>query len=120
MHPAIFTLEEVLQKNYALSGHGREFIEGLLVQGPVLVVRPGYLLWPEALVWLVTTAAQAWRMREHGAVAYTLGEAQDFLTAVGDPAPSTLQQVAERLLFPAPAEPWTDLNVESDGDIEPR
>ena len=72
----------------------------------VLAVALNYL--PEAVLWLVTTPLQARLMRDTQprAVVFTLGEAADLATSLGDTRPPTsLWQVAVEFSTPAPSSP---------------
>lgn len=105
MLPTVYTLQEVLKNQHAVSPNTRAFCEELLEQGDVLAVSLNYL--PESLLWLVTTPAQVRLMRaiDHRVFVLTLGEAQDLVTAVGDSIPVTLYEVAECLAAPVEADP---------------
>jgi len=75
----------------------------------VLAVRLGYL--PEALLWLVTSPHQVRIMRAHqpDVPILTLAEAQDLLTAIGDPRPSSLMEVARSFATAPPGAPeWPE------------
>src|SRR6266508_4860731 len=107
--PRILTLQEVLNHHEALPPTARAFYEALLAQGEVLAVQVDYL--PDPLLWLTTTAEQARWMREqhNGAagldsVVMSAADAHDLLTAMGNPAPATLHEIARLLLSRAPAE----------------
>ncbi len=109
MNPSIVTLQEVLKHHEALPPTARAFYEGLLAHGEVLAVQVDYL--PDPLLWLTTTAEQARWMREqhNGAagldsVVMSAADAHDLLTAMGNPAPATLHEIARVLLSRAPAE----------------
>ena len=98
----VYTLEQILSGQQGLSRDGRAFCEALLTYGEVLAVRLSYL--PEALLWLVTSPHQARIMRGHqpNVPILTLAEAQDLLTAVGDPWPGSLMEAAGRFAVAAP------------------
>jgi hypothetical protein len=98
----VYTLEQILSGQQGLSRDGRAFCEALLTYGEVLAVRLSYL--PEALLWLVTSPHQARIMRGHqpNVPILTLAEAQDLLTAVGDPWPGSLMEAAGRFAIAAP------------------
>jgi len=97
----VFTLQEVID-NEALGPSARAFCEALLKQGEVLAVKLSYL--PDTVLWLVTTASQAWLMRatQPKAVILTLREATDLATSLGDPPHVSLWQVAVEFTAPAP------------------
>ena len=99
---AVYTLEQILGGEYELSPDCRTFLEALLAHGEVLAVQLSYL--PEALLWLVTSPAQARLMRAYRAATMimTLAEARDLLVAVGDPCPVSLMEVAGRFATAAP------------------
>lgn len=101
----VYTLEEILSRHHGLSRDGRAFCEALLTLGPVLAVRLSYL--PEALLWLVTSPHQARVMRgqQPDAPILTLAEAQDLFTALGDPCPGSLMEVAGQFATAAPGAP---------------
>ena len=98
----VYTLEQILSGQQGLSRDGRAFCEALLTYGEVLAVRLSYL--PETLLWLVTSPHQARIMRGHqpDVPILTLAEAQDLLTAVGDPWPGSLMEAAGRFAVAAP------------------
>lgn len=100
----VFTLQEVVEKQ-GLGPDARAFCEVLLKDGEVLAVALTYL--PEAVLWLVTTPLQAQLMRDTqpGAAIFTLGEAADLATSLGDPRPTSLWQVAVAFSAPAPSSP---------------
>ena len=100
MTPTVYTLEDVLRNQHAVSADTRAFCEKLLRQGDV-----GYL--PESLLWLVTTPGQVQLMRaiDHRVLVMTIGEARDMVTAVGDSMPVTLYEVAEWLASPVEVDP---------------
>jgi hypothetical protein len=105
----VYTLEQILSGQQGLSRDGRAFCEALLTYGEVLAVRLSYL--PEALLWLVTSPHQARIMRAHqrNVPILTLGEARDLLTAVGDPCPGSLMEVAGRFAAAGPgATEWPE------------
>lgn len=101
----VYTLEQILSTHRGLSRDGRAFCEALLTLGPVLAVRLSYL--PEALLWLVTSPHQARVLRgqQPDAPILTLAEAQDLLTALGDPCPASLMEVAGQFATAAPGAP---------------
>jgi hypothetical protein len=81
----------------------------------VLAVQLSYL--PEALLWLVTSPTQTRIMRAHqpDCMILTLAEARDLFTALGDPCPASLMEVAGRFATAAPGTPeWAD-----EDDAEP-
>ena len=96
---AVFTLKAVME-NKRLPPEARALCTALLEQGDVLGLTLGYL--PEHVLWLVTTPGQAWMMRDKhpGAIVVTLGEAVDLATAVGDPPPASLWDVASAFAAP--------------------
>ena len=101
----VFTLQEVMDK-HGLGPDARAFCENLLKDGEVLAVALNYL--PESVLWLVTTPLQARLMRDTQprAVVFTLGEAADLATSLGDTRPPTsLWQVAVEFSTPAPSSP---------------
>ena len=104
----VYTLEQVV-RDQGLSAHNLAFCQALLTQGEVLAVHLSYF--PESLVWLVSTRAQARLLRAHARepMILTLVEAQDLLTAAGSPHPMTLWEAAASLVAPAPGAPeWPD------------
>ena len=106
---AVYTLEQILNRLDALSLDGQAFCRSLLSHGEVLAVQLSYL--PEALLWLVTSPTQTRIMRAHqpNCMILTLAEAHDLFTAVGDPSPATLMEVAGRFATAAPGTPdWVD------------
>jgi hypothetical protein len=106
---AVYTLEQILNRLDRLSPDGQAFCRSLLSHGEVLAVQLSYL--PEALLWLVTSPAQARIMRaqQPECVTLTLTEAQDLFTVLGDPFPTTLMEVAGRFATAAPGTPeWQD------------
>ena len=112
----VYTLQQILSGRQGLSRDGRAFCEALLTYGEVLAVRLGYL--PEALLWLVTSPHQVRIMRAHqpDVPILTLAEAQDLLTAVGDPRPGSLMEVARSFAIAPPGTPeWPE---EEDDDEE--
>jgi hypothetical protein len=111
----VYTLEQILSGQQGLSRDGRAFCEALLTYGEVLALRLSYL--PETLLWLVTSPHQARIMRGHqpNVPILTLAEAQDLLTAVGDPRPGSLMEVARSF---ATAPPGTPEWPEEDQDDE--
>jgi hypothetical protein len=111
----VYTLEQILSGRQGLSRDGRAFCETLLTYGEVLAVRLSYL--PEPLLWLVTSPHQVRIMRGHQPTVpiLTLAEAQDLLTAVGDPCPGSLMEVAGRFAIAAPR---TSGRREDDDDEE--
>jgi hypothetical protein len=100
----VLTLREVMDRK-GLGPDARAFCEAVLKHGEVLAVTLGYL--PETVLWLVTTPLQAQLMRDaqREAVVLTLGDAVDLAVSVGDPAPTSLWQVAVLLAAPAPEAP---------------
>jgi len=105
----VYTLEQILSGQQGLSRDGRAFCEALLTYGEVLAVRLSYL--PETLLWLVTSPHQARIMRGHqpNVPILTLAEAQDLMSAVGDPWPGSLMEVAGRFAVAAPGTTeWQD------------
>ncbi|HKA62193.1 MAG TPA: hypothetical protein VKH83_07190 [Methylomirabilota bacterium] len=115
---AVYTLEQILNRLDALSLDGQAFCRSLLSHGEVLAVQLSYL--PEALLWLVTSPTQTRIMRAHqpDCMILTLAEAHDLFTAVGDPSPGTLMEVAGRFATAAPGTPdWVD--DEDAGPAEP-
>lgn len=112
---AVYTLEQILNRLDELSLDGQAFCRSLLSQGEVLAVQLSYL--PEALLWLVTSPTQTRIMRAHQpeCMILTLAEARDLFTALGDPCPASLMEVAGRFATAAPGTPeWKD-----DDDAEP-
>ena len=112
---AVYTLEQILNRLDELSLDGQAFCRSLLSQGEVLAVQLSYL--PEALLWLVTSPTQTRIMRAHQpeCMILTLAEARDLFTALGDPCPTSLMEVAGRFATAAPGTPeWKD-----DDDVEP-
>jgi hypothetical protein len=112
----VYTLQQILSNRQGLSRDGRAFCEALLTYGEVLAVRLSYL--PETLLWLVTSPHQARIMRSHqpNVPILTLAEAQDLLTAVGDPRPGSLMEVARSFATAPPGTPeWPE---EEDDDEE--
>ena len=84
---AVYTLEHILNAQKGLSADGRAFCEALLTCGEAH--RPDTLI-------------------------LTLAEAQDLLTALGDPCPGSLMEVAGRFATAAPGPPqWTEEDDES-------
>jgi hypothetical protein len=113
---AVYTLEQILNRFDELSLDGQAFCRSLLSHGDVLAVQLSYL--PEALLWLVTSPTQTRIMRaqQPECMILTLAEAQDLFTAVGDPCPTTLMEVAGRFATAAPGTPeWRDVD-----DAEPQ
>jgi hypothetical protein len=111
---AVYTLEQILNAQKGLSADGRAFCEALLTYGEVLAVRLSYL--PEGLLWLVSSPMQSRLMHAHrpDTLILTLAEAQDLLTALGDPCPGSLMEVAGRFATAAPGPPqWTEEDNES-------
>jgi len=100
----VFTLQEVVEKQ-GLGPDARAFCEVLLKEGEVLAVALNYL--PETVLWLVTTPLQARLMRDTqpGAAIFTLGEAADLATSVGDSPPTSLWRVAVNFSAPPPISP---------------
>src|SRR6266446_4747178 len=78
---------------------------GRQTYGEVLAVRLSYL--PEGLLWLVSSPMQSRLMHAHrpDTLILTLAEAQDLLTALGDPCPGSLMEVAGRFATAAPGPP---------------
>lgn len=110
---AVYTLEQILNRLDELSLDGQAFCRSLLSQGEVLAVQLSYL--PEALLWLVTSPTQTRIMRAHQpeCMILTLAEARDLFTALGDPCPTSLMEVAGRFATAAPGTPeWKDDDVE--------
>ena len=72
-------------------------------------MRLSYL--PEGLLWLVSSPMQSRLMHAHRPDTWilTLAEAQDLLTTLGDPCPSTLMEVAGQFATEAPGAPqWSE------------
>jgi hypothetical protein len=110
---AVYTLEQILNRLDELSLDGQAFCRSLLSQGEVLAVQLNYL--PEALLWLVTSPTQTRIMRAHQpeCMILTLAEARDLFTALGDPCPASLMEVAGRFATAAPGTPeWKDDDAE--------
>jgi hypothetical protein len=106
---SVYTLEQILNRLDELSLDGQAFCRSLLSHGEVLAVQLSYL--PEALLWLVTSPTQTRIMhaQQPECMILTLAEAQDLFTAVGDPCPTTLMEVAGRFATAAPGTPeWGD------------
>ena len=97
----VFTLQEVMDKQ-GLGPDARAFCEALLKHGEILAVALNYL--PETVLWLVTTPSQAQLMRDTQpkAVIFTLGEAADLATSLGEARPTSLWQVAVGFSAPPP------------------
>lgn len=102
---AVYTLEQILNRLDELSLDGQAFCRSLLSHGEVLAVQLSYL--PEALLWLVTSPTQTRIMRAHQpeCMILTLAEARDLFTALGDPCPASLMEVAGRFATAAPGTP---------------
>ena len=120
---AVYTLEQILSRLDELSLDGQTFCRSLLSQGEVLAVQLSYL--PEALLWLVSSPTQTRIMRaqQPDCMVITLAEARELFTALGDPCPTTLMEVAGRFATAAPGVPeapepyeWTDDPDPDDGE----
>lgn len=103
----VFSLKEVI-RDHALARDDQAFCAALLEQGDILFVVLPYL--PECVLWLVSTPRQAWLMRDMQprAIVFTLGEAADLATTLGDPRPYSLWDVAAA--FSAPVSSSRDRN----------
>jgi len=103
----VFTLQEVVDKQ-GLGPDARAFCEALLRDGEILAVALNYL--PDSVLWLVTTPLQAHLMRDTqpSAAIFTMGEAVDLATSLGDRPPTSLWQVAVDFSGPAPSSPEDD------------
>lgn len=111
----VFTLQEVVNKQ-GLGPDALAFCEALLRDGEILAVALNYL--PESVLWLVTTPLQAHLMRDMqpSAAIFTLGEAVELATSLGDPPPTSLWQVAIDFSAPAPGSPEDEPESPEDPD----
>lgn len=115
---AVYTLKQIV-RDQGLAADTLAFCQALLAQGEVLAVGLSYF--PESLVWLVSTRAQARLLQAHAQapVILTLVEAQDLLTAAGSPCPMSLWEVAASLVAQPPGAPtWPGESRPEEPDSE--